>query len=230
MKTGLFVIAKNLVSFNFRIIKGLLKNKGGGFINSSIQNTSYLLDLQTKHDFIFIHINKTGGSAVEKALGTIDQVHLSAYVLKNHLGSINFNNKFKFAFVRNPYDRLVSQYHYRLQNDQTGVKSEALSFKDWFKSAYMNREEPYYNFPAMFQPQLDWVTDDKGEIIVDFIGRFENLQNDFDLVCDKIGVQPKVLAKRRKSDRRDDYMSYYDDELKLWVQTCLLYTSPSPRD
>ena len=52
-----------------------------------------------------------------------------------------------------------------------------------------------------------------GDVIVDFIGKYENLQGDFDAVCKRIGVATPTLGHKKKStDRSKDYRSYYDDE------------------
>ena len=205
-------ILKNYASLFFDALRWVGVKKGGGFLNSGALNTRYLLHLFYKKDYIFVHINKTGGSSIEKALGDTEQVHLSAYTLKNHLGTQEYNSKFKFAFVRNPYDRIVSQYHYRLQNNQTDLKSGAISFKEWVIKTYVQQDESYYNYPAMFQSQVDWLSDPEGVLLVDFVGRFENLQKDFSTVCEKLKIANIELPHNRKSKREKNYMEYYDDE------------------
>jgi hypothetical protein len=72
----------------------------------------------------------------------------------------------------------------------------------------------------MFLPQLEWITDEKGDIIVDFVGRFENLQADFDTVCDEINLERQDLHHENRSRHDDTYRSYYDDETKAIVEDC----------
>lgn len=211
MKAALQLLT-NFISFTILYFKGITKKNNRGFVNFSLSNAKYLINTSLKKQYIFIHINKTGGSSIEKALGDAQQIHFSAYALKNYLGTQVFNSKFKFAFVRNPYDRIVSQYHYRLQNNQTNIKDKAISFKDWVRKCYVEQDEEYYNYPAMFQSQVDWLTDRDGKLIVDFIGKFENFEEDFKHVCYKLNIPYKPLPHARKSSRTKNYLNFYDEE------------------
>ena len=59
-----------------------------------------------------------------------------------------------------------------------------------------------------FVLQKDFVTDDSGKIIVDFIGRYENLSEDFQTICDKLKIDAS-LPHANKSQRKT-YQQYYD--------------------
>ena len=62
-------------------------------------------------------------------------------------------------------------------------------------------------------PQLDWVIDHRGRIIVDFIGRYERLQEDFDKVCDLFKIERRVLTRENRfSDK--SYKEVYTDEMR----------------
>ena len=68
-----------------------------------------------EHKFIFVQINKTGGTSVRHALlpeSGRENVHQFAQFYKKHCPKV-FDKYFKFAFVRNPWDRVVSQYEFR---------------------------------------------------------------------------------------------------------------------
>jgi hypothetical protein len=119
--------------------------------------------------------------------------------------------------IRNPWDKVVSQYHYRVNTNQTDLRDNPIEFKEWVKRVYRDMDAFYYDTPLMFLPQVDWVSDENGRILVDEIIHFEDLVNEFDEVLDKLGKKTS-LPHIKKSDR-GDYRDYYDDETREIVQT-----------
>ena len=169
--------------------------------------------------FVFVHINKTAGISIERALGIEFTQHFTIEELRQKFGSKVFENTFKFSFVRNPWDKVVSHYEFRTLTNKTGLKDHPLSFKEWVNLAYNKKDPKYYNNPKMFMPQVDWLTDDDGKIAVDFIGRFERLQEDFDEVCDQIGLAKKKLTHQNRSrNDNSDYRAYYDEQTEAIVR------------
>ena len=63
---------------------------------------------------------------------------------------------------------------------------------------------------------LIWLCDEKGKLLVDFIGRFENFQIDFDYVCDQIKM-PRVKLPHLNKSNHEHYTEYYDDETRSIV-------------
>lgn len=160
--------------------------------------------------FVFIHINKTGGSNIENALG-IPFLHRTARRFRKDMGEKRWQRIFSFAIVRNPWDKVVSQYHHRRTTNQTNLGTSPVTFNEWVALAYGNKDPLYYDKPRMFMPQASYITDSSGKVIVDFIGKFENLQNDFDEICTRIGRPQAVLPHLKKSDR-ENYRAYYSTE------------------
>lgn len=70
----------------------------------------------------------------------------------------------------------------------------------------------YYDKPKSFMAQWYWVTDREGHVIIDFIGRFENLEQDFQIICTRLNIKA-VLPHLNKSER-DHYRHYYDDQTR----------------
>jgi hypothetical protein len=169
----------------------------------------YYARLHTKYlaRVIFIHINKTGGSSIERALGLPFQ-HRTAQEIIQDLGEKRWLKRFRFAFVRNPWDKVASHYQFRVKTNQTGLGRQPIPFGEWVRIAYGEQALPYYDNPKMFMPQVDWLTDQQGRIQLDFVGRFERLNADFAEVCHRIGH--KAALPHLKKSSGGDYRRLYD--------------------
>jgi len=179
-----------------------------------------------KHKFLYIHIPKCGGVSIKNALKNNE--------VKRDLLHNDLNNKrlikqedklkkyFKFSFVRNPWDRMISLYHYFSQFKESRVfysdniniikKTQDMSFLDFCTKK--NWQKMHNGFH--FKPMTDWISNDSGSLSLDYIGRVESLQKDFDIICDKIGIPHQELPRKNKSKHKH-YTEYYDDETKQIV-------------
>lgn len=166
--------------------------------------------LYTKYlsDILFVHINKTAGSSIEEALGLPFQ-HRTAQELRDLVGERRWKRCFTFAFVRNPWDKVASHYHFRVQTNQTGLGDAPLDFNEWVIRAYDERDPRYYDQPKMFMPQVDWISDASGQVMVDFVGRFERLEEDFEQICRRIGADGEL--PHVKSSDRPHYREVYSE-------------------
>lgn len=132
-------------------------------------------------------------------LDTTDK-HITANELKKKIKD-NYDKYFKFAFVRNPWDRLVSYYFWTNSNKK-------ICFEKFIQNQKLKKT---LDGTVRRRNQYEYVVDDKGEVIVDFIGRYENLQKDWNVVCEKIGICEKLpwINKRRN---KKSYTEFYDDK------------------
>tara|TARA_X000000950_G_C13565103_1_gene517174 strand:+ start:63 stop:626 length:564 start_codon:yes stop_codon:yes gene_type:complete len=163
-----------------------------------------------KHKFIFIHINKCGGTTIDELFTGKFQGHNKAFEYKKS-NPTDFNKYFKFTFVRNPWDRVVSFYHYQIKRKWDYYPfNETIPFDHFVKNwlIHMKKQTSLSTHPC-----YDWISDENDDLLIDFIGRFENLQNDFNVVCDKIGIPHQQLPHKNKSKHKS-YTEYYDDEAK----------------
>lgn len=158
--------------------------------------------------FAFVHINKTGGSSVERALG-LPFRHLTAPELRAAIGATRWKRWFSFTIVRNPWDKVASHYHYRVRTNQTALRTHPVAFGEWVRLTYGEQDRRYFDSPKMFMPQTDWLVDEEGKIMVEFIGRFERLEQDFRTICHRIGRDAQ-LPHLKKSER-GDYRTLYTD-------------------
>ena len=177
-----------------------------------------------RHKCIFVHIPKCGGSSLGKKFRGSKNISVIDHNIRNK----NFKylkdrvaeglKGYVFTFSRNPWDRLVSAYFYLNQGEKTQDKIDYdryLSHYSSFEDMVLNWNNILFN-QIHFKEQYKWICDSNGELIPDFIGRFENLQEDFNVVCDKIGIPRQDLPHARKSKHKH-YTEYYDDETRQIV-------------
>jgi len=187
--------------------------------------------------FLFIHIPKTAGTSITNSLDAhashpellwenrllakvgirVNQVgpwqrkrfrgHCSASDIQRHLPASVYQQLFKFAFVRNPWDLLVSLYNFipTRMNHRYQKRVAEMSFAQ-FVDEWTRRPEIH---------QATRVCDRQGKLLVDFVGYFENISQDFATVCNRIGVK-SLLSKENRS-KHSDYREHYTDELRQMV-------------
>ena len=124
-----------------------------------------------------------------------------------------WNNFYKFCFVRNPFDKTVSEYLWCCR--QTGIN---ISFHDFL----LKLSQGYISNPIIPPKHNNWIMytiDDK--VAVDFIGKFENLSEDFAYILDKVGL-PHDLSKMptaKNSDRKSSYRKWYGQQERKIVES-----------
>jgi hypothetical protein len=144
--------------------------------------------------------------------------HAKASEVRRVLGSA-WDNAFKFSFVRNPWDLMVSSYHWWLTNARTFPSlaehvsriSEMGSFSNFIKSEYgleMINEQRGRDL-------LDWISDDN-KVIIDFVGRFETLDKDWKEICKVLEIAPIALTRENQIPRVN-YRSFYDKTSRALV-------------
>ncbi len=159
--------------------------------------------------YVFIHINKTGGTSIEKALG-ISQDHSTALEKYQQLGAKAWRRKFVFSIVRNPWDKVVSHYHYRVKTNQTGLGDKTIPFREWVLRCYRDQDPQYYDQPRMFMPQWHWLVDEQDQLLVEFVGKLETLNEDFSSICARLSIDASLGHVKPSS--RSHYQAYYDSE------------------
>lgn len=172
---------------------------------------------------IFIHIPKTAGISISKTLfGNLSGSHHGITYYNQLFGKRTVEQYFKFAFVRNPWDRLYSAFTFLkkggITENDARFSLENLSGVNSFEAFVLEWLNPesmlcYWHFV----PQHRFLTSKKNRdlIQVDFIGRFEHLEEDFHRVCQQLKMPKKNLLhindNRRKN--KDSYTCYYNEQM-----------------
>lgn len=176
----------------------------------------YLLEQRLAGRYVFIHINKCGGTSVEAALG-IPKLHDSARLRRLKIGRHRWDAAFTFALVRHPYSRLISFYKYRVRYNQTGLRDDQpLEFNAWIRATLADRNPAYYDQPRMFAPCFDWVSDRSGRIIVDYIAKLETIEEQWPVIQERIGQA--VPLPVRNASRSGPGREILDAEARRIVQ------------
>ena len=102
-------------------------------------------------------------------------------------------------------------------SDPTGLKTTNL-FGAFLRRKLDPQREWQYHIDTSITRQLDYLIDLRGNQIVDFVGRYESLQTDFDHCCERIGLPKQALPHRRRADDRAAYRDYYDEKTKALVE------------
>ena len=166
-----------------------------------------------KHKCIFVHIPKTGGSSVENfftsdySKGGLESKHKTAISYESEFPN-EFIEYFTFSIIRNPWEKCFSHYNYRARDNSQNGFARFSEFNTWILRKI--------NSPLVFQTQFDFLKNVYDEILIDYTMRFEKLQEDFDIVCDKIGIPHSQLPHINKTKHKH-YTEYYDEETKQIV-------------
>ena len=177
-------------------------------------------DQQRSSQFAFIHINKCGGTSVEKALG-LPKVHDTARQRIERIGWQRWSQMHSFALVRHPYAKVVSHFNYRVKTNQTGLGAGNIELNDWIKRAYGDRDPMLYDTPLMFAPCVEWLSLD-GAIVVKQVVKLENFAAEWSSICDKIGRSGVAMAhaNRTSSNSLDEARGLLDADSVRILQRC----------
>ncbi|MBK8976244.1 MAG: sulfotransferase family 2 domain-containing protein [Planctomycetes bacterium] len=187
--------------------------------------------ISDSHRFVFVHVPKTAGSTVVRLLrahaierppaGLASLLravglprdwrryrfpkHAPLRTAERRLPAEMFHNAFKFGFVRNPWDRLVSDYNAQLR-DPTARRHARTSRLGSF-ARYLRADAP-----RGLATQRSLLIDGSGAIGVDFVGRFETLAADLAFVCDRLGLPRPPAWPEENRHPHADYRNYYASE------------------
>lgn len=179
----------------------------------------YSFHIKDRSDIIFIHIPKTGGTSVRRGLPfyrpkeTNTHKHYTVRQIIEEIGEDAWQKSYKFAIVRDPWSRMVSFYNYRVRRNKLTDEGMDLSFKEWvIKKLNRTKNSDAQRGLFSYSPQYDWLVNSKGDIDLDFIGRYETLEIDFKKVCEELKISGELPVINAHPDKVD-YHEYYDDEL-----------------
>lgn len=180
--------------------------------------------ISIQNNFLFIHVPKTGGNSLQNVLKAYSEddivilakhqdgidrfeVRNKSYDITKHstlshyksiLEHELYQSLFKFATIRNPWDMMISFYFY----PHRGVE-------EWDRNAFialLNNVKNIRHYLCSGTQSL------KIDSELDYLVKFENLDEDFRKVCENVGI-PNILLPKRNQSTKKHYSTYYDSEL-----------------
>ncbi|WOO42037.1 sulfotransferase family 2 domain-containing protein [Rubellicoccus peritrichatus] len=177
-----------------------------------------------EHKFIFVHIPKTGGTSIRRALPEGDDCsvdgspHGTLAMYHKHYGEPIFSSYFKFAITRNPWDRVVSAYHFnRMQPEEILDQDIAPNWKKLIRYAKEHSFDEWVKTPPFADRQLYFISLEFDFTRatthgLDFVGDFASLQASYEEACKRIGIPSTTLPDINHGSSHHDYRSQYSPE------------------
>lgn len=185
-----------------------------------------------EYKFIFIHIPKCAGSSIKDHLFPNMNLHwrepnyevlfgwcpkrkihlqhaTSKQLLEEGLISEeDWRNYFKFTFVRNPWDRAYSDYLWIINDSKVkGSFGQYMKATGPFKEIFTNRDNESYRGDHKI-PQTDFF-DFEGDYALDFVGRFETLEQDMELINNQLNISSEFAEHKKKNTFRKPHYSHF---------------------
>jgi hypothetical protein len=183
-----------------------------------------ILSLFIEKKCVFFHIPKTGGISISNSLfGDVKWGHRNVNFYKLHYGEKVFNSLYKFCFVRNPYRRLYSAYTFLKQG---GINNQDLDFSKSFLKEYKSFNEFVLNGLEKkeimnwvhFKPQYTFVCDENDNIVMDFVGKIETLNEDFNTICNHLNIEAELQNLNIGTVKKNNFSEEIKTIIKLKYQ------------
>lgn len=204
-----------------RIPYGLSQRIERWWDRSRFENIRGLATRCERNGCIYVHVPRTGGMSVSRALFGSKGFggHYEIWTYPMLLPEATFRRLFKFGFVRNPWDRLLSAYRYLsdggMTEDDARFSTDVLSSYDSFSTfvvEWLAAGEARLRSRPHFRPQHEWLCDPAGEVAVDFVGRFERIEADFETVCRELERDVSLPHYNASNRASRGYRKYYTSE------------------
>jgi|SaaInlStandDraft_1057018.scaffolds.fasta_scaffold04729_2 chondroitin 4-sulfotransferase 11 len=196
-------------SAKYENIKALIRNRVPISKKSMRKITLPLRALHQRYfeDYIFIHINKCGGTSMERALGMPFINHRTAQEHRNALGKKIWSKRYKFALVRDPYDRIGSLFFYRHKN--LTLHEAKQYFPYWLENVAEINEKKVAG--PKLSPQTSWITDSNGNTIIDQWFKLEELDKELEELEFRLNKKLNVSVLNKKKNKIN-YMELYNNQ------------------
>lgn len=174
--------------------------------------------------FVFIHIPKNAGTTVKKII--LPFVDINKYTIEgeqvtktgkymshqkmNQADALKFKEYYKFAIVRNPWSRHVSYWHFKCRT-KSDFKQMYPTFTKYIKSL----SKIHKKYKELTWNQASWIYDQKDNLLVDYVAKFEDLGNELEKICTQLDIElDSENIPHYKDSQVDDYREFYTPETR----------------
>lgn len=185
--------------------------------------TGYTLKSFDEYRCIFVHIPKCAGVSISHSLfGNLGAGHHTLATYQQVFTATEFEHWFKFAFVRNPWDRTLSAYRFLKrggfhQGDRRWAEQYLGDCPDFPTFVRQRLRRPEILEWEHFRPQYPYLCDRDGRLRIDFVGRYERLEEDFRELCRQLGVERELERLNAAEGPRSGYHDHYDEDTRAIV-------------
>jgi hypothetical protein len=221
------------------VAHGLVRGLAPGNYRRLQARRAQLLPDFDRYRCIFVHLPKCAGLSISSSLfGNRGVGHMPMAYYWFLFPPRDFRAYFKFTFVRNPWDRLVSAFHFlrdgglgkedrqwfsrwgtEFTDDEAWAREHLSAYRDFEDFVLRGLGRPEVARGMHFAPQrsflsLPW----RSGLPIDFVGRFEELERDFTVVAKRLQVSPDLAFINKGRNRSRDYRAYYSNETRRIVE------------
>lgn len=190
-----------------------------------------------RHGFWFVDIPRTSSSSIRYELGKqfgkayakenrvekefsqeqIFRDHRTAQEMSDKLGRLIWNRIFTFTMVRNPWDRTHSMYNFRKKVDTI---PQEWSFREYVLALKNREPAELFKYRGHYLGSADYVLGNNGQVIVDFIAKYENREQDLKIISNRLNMDDLGdVFIQRASPKGTHYSQFYDDETREIVRS-----------
>lgn len=198
--------------------------------------TGVSMIVNCRYGFVFVHVPKAAGTSVRTALECLagNRPEWTARTKHETLADFDRNvslrqepdarhirpptsRYFRFCFVRNPWDRLVSLHRYLEEQHADRLGLVGASLADLIER--LDRGDRDIRGLHSMRPQADYLTRPDGRLRIDFLGHFEHLNTDFAAVMSRLRCPtPALMHANRSAHAGHDHQRHFDARLRRMVE------------